>query len=131
MGKDVDETKFYHCEHCGNVVVVVSDGGAVPSCCGEPMALLEAKETGAGAERHVPVVGRDGEKLVVRVGEARHDMVAEHLIEWIALERAGRLCVTFLGPEEEPTAKFADCGCEGGTVYAYCNIHGLWKANVA
>ena len=99
------QTKFYHCSHCGNVVAVLSDGDAAPSCCGEPMELLVARTEGAGADRHVPVVSRDGEKLVVRVGEVRHDMVEEHLIEWVAVEREGRLCLAFLKSEEEPVAK--------------------------
>ena len=122
------EAKFYHCDRCGSVVAVMSDGGTVPSCCGKPMELLVAKTGGIGAERHVPVVVRDGDHLVVRVGEVRHDMVEEHLIEWVALERDGRLCVSFLGSEEEPRAKFGACCSGGGTVYAYCNLHGLWKA---
>ena len=122
------ETKFYHCGHCGNVVAVVSDGGEAPSCCGERMELLLPMTEGAGEERHVPVCERDGEHLEVRVGEVRHDMVAEHLIEWVALECDGRLCFRFLRWEEEPRARFGVHGCAGGTVYAYCNLHGLWKA---
>ena len=124
------ETKFYHCDHCGNVVAVVSDGETAPSCCGEPMELLVAQAGGVGAERHVPVVVREGDHVVVLVGEVRHDMVEEHLIEWVALEANGRLCIRFLGSEEEPRAKFGACCSEGGTVYAYCNLHGLWKADL-
>ncbi len=124
------ETKFYHCNHCGNVVAIVSDGSKAPDCCGDPMELLVAQTEGPGAERHVPVVTRDDGRIVVRVGEVRHDMVAEHLIEWIALERDGRLCLKFLRWEEEPRATFGSCGTAGGTVYAYCNLHGLWKAEL-
>ena len=100
------DTKFYHCGHCGNVVAVVSDGGNPPSCCGEPMGLLLPMAEGVGEETHVPVCEREGDHLVVRVGEARHDMVAEHLIEWIALECDGRLCFKFLRWEQEPRATF-------------------------
>ena len=121
------ETKFYHCEHCGNVVAVVSDGENPPSCCGEPMVLLLPMTEGAGEERHVPICEREGDHLVVRVGEVRHDMVAEHLIEWIALECDGRLCFKFLRWEEEPRATFGVTHTYGCTVYAYCNLHGLWK----
>ena len=102
-----NKVRFYHCDHCGSVVAVLRDGGCAPSCCGAPMELLVAQTGGAGSERHVPMVEHDGDHLVVRVGEIRHDMVEEHLIEWIALERGGRLCFKFLKPEEEPKASLA------------------------
>ena len=125
-----NKVRFYHCDHCGSVVAVLRDGGCAPSCCGAPMELLVAQTGGSGSERHVPMVEHDGDHLVVRVGEIRHDMVEEHLIEWIALERGGRLCFKFLKPEEEPKAKFGSCHTEGGKVYAYCNLHGLWEAQL-
>ena len=36
------EVKFYRCNHCGNIVVVVKDAGVTPMCCGEKMELLVA-----------------------------------------------------------------------------------------
>lgn len=45
------EVKFYRCNHCGNIVAVVKDGGVTPSCCGEPMELLVAGSTDAATEK--------------------------------------------------------------------------------
>lgn len=122
------EVKFYRCNHCGNIVALVRDGGVTPSCCGEPMELLSAGTSDGAAEKHVPVVTRDGNHLRVRVGEVDHPMTEEHLIEWIALAREGKLCIKHLGPGDEPAATFGACCDGGGTVYAYCNLHGLWRA---
>ena len=54
-------------------------------------------------------------------------MTDEHFIEWVALEADDRLEVHFLKPGQTPTTFFAG-GVKSGTVYAYCNLHGLWKA---
>lgn len=124
------EAKFYRCNHCGNVVAVVKDGGVTPSCCGEPMELLVAGSTDAATEKHVPVVAKDGSHIVVSVGEVAHPMLPEHYIEWIALVTDVKLCLKHLAPGDEPVAKFGACCSAGGTVYAYCNLHGLWKAEV-
>ena len=124
------EVKFYRCNHCGNIVAVVKDGGVTPSCCGEPMELLVAGSTDAATEKHVPVVTKDGNHIVVTVGEVAHPMAPEHYIEWFALATDGKLCLKHLAPGDEPTTKFGACCSAGGTVFAYCNLHGLWKAEV-
>ena len=54
-------------------------------------------------------------------------MTEEHFIEWIALEADGRLELHYLKPGQTPVTFFAG-GVKNGTVYAYCNLHGLWKA---
>lgn len=88
-----------------------------------------ANSVDAATEKHVPVVDlqRDGHVLNVHVGEVEHPMEAEHYIEWIALEAAGRLEFHYLKPGQTPTTFFAG-GVKSGIVYAYCNLHGLWKA---
>ena len=123
----MSEVKFYRCRHCGNLVAVVEDAGPVPVCCGEPMELLVAGSVDAAAEKHVPAVTREGNVLRARVGSVEHPMLPEHYIEWIALEAEGRLEVHYLEPGMKPTTFFAG-GSKTGTVYAYCNLHGLWSA---
>ena len=125
----MSDVKFYRCKHCGNLVAVIEDGGPVPVCCGEPMQLLVAGEVDAAVEKHVPVVElqREGHVLNVTVGEVEHPMEDAHYIEWIALEAAGRLEIHYLKPGQAPTTFFAG-GVKTGIVYAYCNLHGLWKA---
>ena len=70
---------------------------------------------------------REGHVLNVTVGEVEHPMEDAHYIEWIALEAAGRLEIHYLKPGQAPTTFFAG-GVKTGIVYAYCNLHGLWKA---
>ena len=119
--------KIYYCKHCGNVVLSLVDKGVTPLCCGEKMEVLTANSVDAATEKHVPEVIRDGETLIVKVGAVEHPMIETHLIEWIALECDGRLCFKFLRWEEEPRATFGVTHTYGCTVYAYCNLHGLWK----
>ena len=95
----------------------------------EGYVLVEPNTTDAATEKHVPVVEqqRDGHVLNVTVGEVEHPMTEEHYIEWIALEAEGRLEIHYLKPGQTPTTFFAG-GVKAGIVYAYCNLHGLWKA---
>ena len=122
--------QFYVCKHCKNFLVTIVDGGVTPACCGEPMDKLEANTTDAATEKHVPVVSveRDGHIIRVTVGEVEHPMTDEHYIQFIALEADGRIEVRQLKPGQSPTTFFAG-GVAHGTVYAYCNLHGLWKAS--
>lgn len=90
---------------------------------------VAANSVDAATEKHVPVIDlqRDGHVLNVTVGEVEHPMEPEHYIEWIALETAGRLEIHYLKPGQAPTTFFAG-GAKTGIAYAYCNLHGLWKA---
>ena len=123
----MSDVKFYRCNHCGNIVAVIEDGGENPVCCGEKMELLTANTTDAAVEKHVPEVTEDGGLLQVVVGSVEHPMLPEHYIEWIAYADGEKLVVKKLKAGDEPKATFHK-GAERGTVYAYCNLHGLWKA---
>ena len=91
------------------------------------MAKLEAGAVQAATEKHIPVVTRADGKIDARVGEVDHPMLDVHYICWIALVAAGRTEIRYLAPGDAPEATFADA--EGDVcVYAYCNLHGLWKA---
>lgn len=124
------ELKFYRCNTCGNLFMVINDSGAVPVCCGQPMKELKAGSTDAAVEKHVPAVTVEDGKIDVVVGEVEHPMAEEHYIEWIAFNDSHKTVVKHLKPGDKPQAHFCTCGGEGGTVYAYCNLHGLWKAEV-
>lgn len=119
--------EFYRCERCGNIVALLKKGGGTLSCCGQSMTKLEANSTDAAAEKHVPAVTREGGKLKVAVGSVPHPMLPEHYIEWIALVAGDRVEIRYLKPGEEPKAEFDDA--KTGTVYEYCSLHGLWKAD--
>ena len=123
--------QFYKCFHCGSVVAKLNPIGYPPSCCGEVMKPLVAGTSDGAVEKHVPVVAEKEGKVFVQVGEAIHPMVEDHWIEWIYLltDKGGQF--RFLRPGEEPKAVFALLDGEVVLeVYAYCNKHGLWKANL-
>lgn len=116
---------FYRCESCGNIVTLIKKGGGTLACCGKPMTKLEANSTDAAKEKHVPVVTKEDNKIRVAVGSTLHPMLPEHYIEWIALVAEDKVEFKFLKPGEDAIAEFADV--KSGEVYAYCNLHGLWK----
>ena len=133
------EQKFYICEHCGNIVTKVKDAGVPVMCCGQKMKELIPGTTDsvrdgygtteAATEKHIPVYSVEGNLVKVQVGSVAHPMLPEHYIEWVFLQTAQGTQCKKLHPGEAPQASFALC--EGDTVeavYAYCNLHGLWKA---
>jgi superoxide reductase len=122
--------KFYICPHCGNIVGMIVDSGAVPVCCGEPMKELKANSTDAAQEKHVPVVTINGDAVKVEVGSVAHPMTDEHYIQWIYIqtEKGGQRKA--LKPGDAPVAEFVLKGDKVTAAYAYCNLHGLWKKDV-
>lgn len=119
--------KVMECKLCKNQVFVLNDSGLPMTCCGETMKELAAGSVDAAVEKHVPDVTVDGSTLNVVVGSVVHPMTPEHYITWIAVEQDGRVQFAMLTPEDEPRAAFT---IQPGsyTVYEYCNLHGLWKA---
>ncbi len=94
------EQKFYICEHCGNIVAMVKDAGVPIMCCGQKMK-----------------------------GPTEHPMMPEHYIEWVSLQTKQGNQRKALQPGAKPEVCFALCeGDEVTAVYAYCNLHSLWKA---
>ena len=106
-------------------MIAITDNAVVPT----GYSLVEANSVDAAVEKHVPSIDlqRDGHIIHVTVGEVEHPMTDEHFIEWVALEADDRLEVHYLKPGQTPATFFAG-GVKSGTIYAYCNLHGLWKA---
>ena len=123
----MSDIAFYRCEICGNIVALIRRGGGTLTCCGQAMTKLEANTTEAAVEKHVPAVTREGGKIKAAVGSVPHPMLPEHYIQWIALVAGEKVEFKFLKPGEAPKAEFDEV--PSGTVYAYCNLHGLWKAD--
>ena len=123
------EQKFYICSHCGNIIAKVKDVGVPVMCCGQKMTEIIPGTTEASQEKHIPVYQVEGNTVTVRVGAVDHPMTAEHLIEWVSLQTKQGNQRKILAPGQEPVVRFALCeGDEVEAVYAYCNLHGLWKA---
>ncbi|QCX32973.1 desulfoferrodoxin [Caloramator sp. E03] len=119
---------FYKCEICGNLVGLIKRGGGQLVCCGKPMVELKANTTEASFEKHIPVLTKDNGRINVQVGSVPHPMTEAHYIEWIAVVSDNGTERISLSPTDEPKAVF--CDKENAEVYAYCNLHGLWKAEI-
>jgi len=157
----MNETLFYRCEKCGNIVALIKAGGGELTCCGQAMTKLVANSTDAAKEKHVPVLVNQDGKIKVTVGSVAHPMTAEHYIQWIAFVAGNKLKLFYLKPGMDPKTEFNYSSgddeviftgendeivpnCEGNpcnfvisesahkkvVVYAYCNLHGLWKAEL-
>ena len=123
------EMKFYRCAHCGKIIAVVKESGVPVMCCGQKMEEIVPGTTDAAAEKHVPVYEVKDNIVTVCVGSVAHPMTEEHYIEWVSLQTKGGNQRKALKPGDEPKVCFAIC--DGDTVeavYAYCNLHSLWKA---
>ena len=123
------EMKFYRCKHCGQIIAIVKGTGVTPMCCGDDMVEIKAGSIDASHEKHVPVYEVVGNKVHVRVGSVDHPMAPEHYIEWVAIQTKLGNQRKALKPGDEPKVCFSLCdNDEVVAVYAYCNLHGLWKA---
>ena len=122
--------KFYICKHCGNLVGLIDDKGVPLVCCGEPMAELIANTVEASVEKHLPVATMSGNTLTVEVGSVPHPMTEEHHISFIYVETANGGQRKCLNIGAAPVAKFSFADDEPKVVFAYCNLHGLWKTEL-
>ena len=123
------ELKFYRCAHCGQIIAKVKDTGVPVICCGEKMQEIIPGTTDAAQEKHVPVYSVENNIVTVKVGEVEHPMIEEHYIEWIAIQTKSGNQRKMLKPGDVPCVQFALLdGDEIEAVFAYCNLHSLWKA---
>lgn len=124
------ENKFYICKHCGNMVGLVHNAGVPVMCCGQKMEPLEPNTAEASVEKHLPVVDIIDNTVLVTVGKTLHPMEEDHSILWVYLQtdKGGhRKC---LDVGRDPYATFILAGEKPLAVYAYCNLHGLWKTEI-
>ena len=124
--------KFYVCPLCGNVIHAT--GEASISCCGIALPVLEvenavdgripaAPESAAAADPsvHLPQVEvADGEVYLTM----EHPMGKDHFISFMAYVTTDQVFFRKLYPEQTADARFPYRG--SGTIFAYCNRHGLF-----
>ena len=116
------------CNNCGAIVKVIEDCNCENcgiKCCGEEMKIMLTNSVDAAVEKHVPTYEVLDNEIVVKVN---HVMEKEHYIEWISLVKENKEYSIKLYPEQNAEARFPYI--KGATLYAYCNKHGLWKADV-
>ena len=122
--------RFFLCKKCGNMIGLIKDKGVPMVCCGEKMTELVPNTVEASAEKHLPAVTVSAGAIEVQVGSVAHPMEEAHNIAFVYVqtERGGqRKC---LSPGEEPKLSFAFVDDKPIAVFAYCNLHGLWKTEV-
>lgn len=124
------EQKFFRCKHCGNLVGLINNAGVPMICCGEAMEELIPNTVEAATEKHIPAVSVKERLVHAEVGSVAHPMTQEHHIEFIYLqtENGGQRRCLKVG--SKAAAMFAVLDDKPLEVYAYCNLHGLWKADV-
>lgn len=125
-----DNNKFFICEHCGNLIGMIHDAGVPMMCCGQKMTQLVPGTVEASVEKHLPVVTVNSDKVKVEIGSVAHPMAEEHSILWVYLQtdKGGQRKNLAVG--EAPSVEFALCNEKPVAVYAYCNLHGLWKTEI-
>ena len=115
------------CTSCGATVKIIEDCNC-DGCgikCYKPMEVMVPNSVDAAVEKHVPTYEKIDDEIVVRVN---HVMEKEHYIEWISLIKENKEYTVNLYPEQSAECRFPYI--KGATLYAYCNKHGLWKAEV-
>ncbi|MBQ3074276.1 MAG: desulfoferrodoxin [Ruminococcus sp.] len=126
----MNKTRFYICEHCGNIIGMIHSAGVPVKCCGQNMTELIPGTVEASLEKHIPVAEIEGNTVKVTVGSVLHPMIEEHSILWVYLEtdKGGQRKNLEVG--KDPVVTFALADEKPVAVYAYCNLHGLWKADL-
>ena len=120
---------FYKCRDCDSIVLEMSRG---KQPCTDTSNLLLAPQTGeeaAKTEKHKPVITYLDTVVSVTVGSAPHPMTEDHFIQWVYVQTGTGGMLRKFSPGNEPKAVFTAQKDNVVGVYAYCNLHGLWKAD--
>ncbi|MCL1834832.1 MAG: desulfoferrodoxin [Oscillospiraceae bacterium] len=125
-----ERQKFFYCKHCGNLVGLVSDKHVPMICCGEKLSELIPNTVEASAEKHIPEAKLAGDVLTVQVGSVAHPMEEEHNIAFIYVETEHGGQRKALPVGAAPSATFTFVDDKPIAVFAYCNLHGLWKVDL-
>lgn len=113
-------------ENRGLIEVLSGDGSGLN--IGERPLKQVAKNAIGQPVLHLPQARRNGGYVHVKVGNEPHPMTDEHHLEWIAVEYGHAIQRVYLEPGDPPEASFYVHEGEDIVVYAYCNIHGLWRS---
>ena len=112
--------KFYVCPVCGNVIH--STGNTLVSCCGITLPALEAEEMD---EEHLLTVENVEDEHFITV---HHSMTKQHFISFAAFVTSDRIQLVKFYPEGNAETRMQLRG--RGSLYYYCNRHGLFKKKI-
>ena len=120
--------RFYGlCKVCGNLVEAENEEN---QCCGVQMEQIMDGDRSASHEKHTPLVKVSNGEVSVFVGKDEHPMSKEHLIEWVYLKTDKGRYIKYLDVGQKPGVSFPIGGEKPLEVSAYCNKHGLWRAEL-
>ena len=122
--------RFFICEHCGNLMGLIEDKGVPMICCGQAMTELVPNTVEASTEKHLPAVTVSGDSINVQIGSVPHPMEDAHYISFVYVETENGGQRKCLKAGNEPKVSFSFLNDKPLAVYAYCNLHGLWKTEV-
>lgn len=117
---NVRKMVFYVCPVCGNIIQSMGTGAY--SCCGVRLPELEAEP--AEGEHGIHAELSDGDYYVTM----DHPMEKSHYISFFCYVTADRAEFVKLYPEQNAAARLQKR--MRGTLYAYCNRHGLVKVEL-
>ena len=122
--------KFFKCDLCGNLAVPIIFSGVTPECCGQPMTELIPNTAEAATEKHLPVLIDTVNEFCVQVGSVQHPMEEGHHITFVYVQTEDGGQRKCLEVGAEPKCAFSFVDDKPVALYAYCNLHGLWKTNL-
>jgi len=122
--------KFFKCDLCGNFTGLIHSSGARMVCCGQEMTEQIPNTVEAATEKHLPSVTKTADGISVQVGSVPHPMEEGHHIAfvYVGTENGGQRKSLTVGAE--PKCEFSFTNDKPVTVFAYCNLHGLWETKL-
>ncbi len=119
----MEELIIKHCPKCGNTIKVIGELKCESlTCCSNQMETITPNSVDANFEKHIPTYKIENNKLIVTVN---HVMDKDHFIEWICFKTKDKEEFIYLNKEAKAIFPY-----QKGTLYAYCNKHGLWASEV-
>ncbi len=112
--------KFYVCPLCGNILQAT--GSALVSCCGVTLPPLEAEE--ADDDHALTIENVEDEHFLT----VHHPMTKAHFISFAAFVTCDRVQLVKFYPEGDAQTRMQLRG--RGSLYWYCNRHGLFRKKV-
>ena len=113
-------SQFYVCPICGNAMHGL--GNAVVSCCGITLPALEPEE--ADGDHAVTIENVEDEHFLT----VHHPMTKQHFISFMAFVTSDRLQMVKYYPEGNAETRMQLRG--RGSLYYYCNRHGLFRKRI-
>ena len=110
---------FKKCFVCGQIIKTSKDSKI--TCCGKEMKTLKTNDKDASFEKHIPTYEIENDKIIVRVN---HVMEENHYIMWVMVVNDNEIQYKEFKYSDKIEAEFVYKG--KGTIYSYCNKHGLW-----